>query len=160
MKKWDEVIKEGLYMYVHKEGYAYFYGAKGQVLTENVMNALISAEPKYFARYNDQQLQNIKNYSRGKIGFDCSGFVGKLTGCNTYSGAQFEQCKNKTDLVHGLAGNLVWKPGHIGIDIGYGYFLDMPCEGQSVRLGKLSESTFQQSGSLVNYVNYEGANNR
>ena len=48
-----EVIKKALNMFYHRDEYAYFYGAKGQVLTDEVMNTLISLEPEYFFKvYN------------------------------------------------------------------------------------------------------------
>lgn len=47
-------------MFYHRDEYAYFYGAKGQVLTDEVMNTLISLEPAYFQSIQHRNLQLIK----------------------------------------------------------------------------------------------------
>ena len=160
MKTWDSVIKQALYMYVHRDQYAYFYGAKGQVLTDSVMQALIDAEPQHFARFTKEELQCIKDFSRNRVGFDCSGYIGYLTGDWSYSGAQISHCRNvTTDLVAGPAGSLLYKYGHIGLDIGYGYFLHMPREGESIIMGKILEYNWTETGQS-NYINYEGSDNR
>ena len=163
MKSWDQVIKEALYMHVHKDEYAYFYGAKGQKLTDAVMTALWDAEPEYFKRYDEKQKKAIFKYSRNKTGYDCSGFIGKITGCNTYSGAIWSRCSKKTsDLYAGPAGSILWKPGHVALDIGYGFGVEMAAEGSSVEMFRISEQygRFQQTGQLVTYIDYTGATNR
>lgn len=96
MKKWDDVIKDALQMFVDRDKYCYFYGAKGQKMTDANMDALIKAEPKYFSQYTSEQLTQIKNYSRGKIGLDCSGFVGLVMQDRVWSGLLLEHCTYKT----------------------------------------------------------------
>lgn len=163
MKSWDQVIKEGLYMLMHADEYAYFYGAKGQKLTESVMEALWNAEPDYFKKYDEKQKKAIFKFSKNKTGFDCSGFIGKLTGCNTYSGAIWSRCSKKTaDLFAGPAGSILWKPGHVALDIGYGFGMEMGAEMHTVELFRISEQRgrFQQTGQLVSYIDYTGATNR
>lgn len=163
MKSWDQVIKEALFMHVHKDEYAYFYGAKGQKLTDAVMNALWDAEPEYFKRYDEKQKKAIFKYSRNKTGYDCSGFIGKITGCNTYSGAIWSRCSKKTaNLYAGPAASILWKPGHVALDIGYGFGVEMAAEGSSVEMFRISEQAgrFQQTGQLVTYIDYTGATNR
>jgi len=54
-KSWYQVVKDGLHMYKDRDKYAYFYGAKGQVLTQKVMENLWAAEPDYFKRYNAEE---------------------------------------------------------------------------------------------------------
>lgn len=163
MKTWDEVVKAALEIHLHKDQYAYFYGAKGQVLTDAVMNALWNAEPKYFKKYTAAQKKAIFDYSRGKIGLDCSGFTARVTGCNTWSGEQWNRCTNKkTDLALGPAGSLLYFPGHVGLDIGYGYYLHFPSEGKSCELGRFKENTcpWTGTGMLTGYIDYNGATNR
>lgn len=161
MKKYDEAIKKALEMHTHKDQYCYFFGAKGQVMTDQTMDALIKAEPAYFSKYSAKQLQDIKNFSRGKIGFDCSGFVKYITGCSAwYSAAQWAQCTNKTsDLAQGVAGSILYKTGHIGIDIGWGFFVHVPVEGQSVEIGRIKEYNWTGSGQ-INCLDYTGADGR
>ena len=94
MKTWDTAIKKALYMYVHRNEYAYFYGAKGEVLTENYMDMLIRMYPNHFKQYTPAQLRQIKNYSIGKIGYDCSGFITACTGAQGNSAMQLDSCNN------------------------------------------------------------------
>ena len=161
MRTWDQAIKQALYMYVHRNQYAYFYGAKGQVLTEGVMNSLIDCYPQHFnGRYSKEELDAVKLFSKGKIGFDCSGFTEYCTGTPGSSAMQISECYNVSgDLVQGVAGSLLYKKGHIGLDIGYGYFLHMPHEGDSIILGKILEYDWTTTGQS-NYINYKGADSR
>lgn len=162
MKSWRDVIKEGLAMHVHADQYAYFYGAKGQKLTDSVMEALWQAEPEYFKRYDEKQKKAIFKYSRNKIGYDCSGFIGKITGCNTYSGAIWSRCSKKSkNLYLGPAGSILWKPGHVALDIGLGFGIEMGAEGHSVEMFRISENLnrFEGTGQLVTYIDYTGADN-
>lgn len=158
MIKWSDAIKKALNAHYHDSEYAYFYGAKGQILTDEVMESLWNAEPNYFARYNADQKKYIFDYSRNRIGYDCSGFIGALVDDMSYSGQQISNCSAITTPKDGVAGSLLWKPGHIGIDIGYGYFIHMPEEGRSVCIGKISEYDWKQSGRHKN-VDYTGATN-
>ena len=163
MKTWDQVIKDGLYYLLHADRFAYFYGAKGTYLSESAMQALWDAEPSYFRKYSEADKKYIFDYSRGKIGYDCSGFIAKLTGCNTYSGAIWSRCTDKTlNPFEGPAGSILWKPGHVGLDIGYGYYIAFNSEGHSCQLGRISENVikWEGSGKLSGYIDYEGATNR
>lgn len=157
---WDEAIKKALEVLQHKDQYAYFMGAKGEVLTDARMDLLMNVYKDYFSKYTAAEKQDIKNWSRGKIGFDCSGFVGYCIGDHSYSGSQIDHCKKKTTiLANGVAGSVLWKPGHVGLDIGYGFFLHFPVEKQSCTLGRIREYNWQLSGES-SYVNYTGADAR
>jgi len=166
-------IQRGLNAYRNRDAYAYFYGAKGQMLTDAVMEALWQAEPAYFARYNATQKKEIFNNSRGKIGYDCSGFTGWVcTGDHQYSTGQINNCSVITTPALGVAGSLLYttfggKGRHIGIDIGYGYCLDMGYEStnaivasnnHSVRLTRIAETAWEKSGQS-NVLDYTGASN-
>lgn len=156
-----KVIQNAFNVYYKRDGYAYFYGAKGQILTDQVMDALINAEPEYFKKYSPQQLKDIKDYSRNKIGLDCSGFIALVSGVQGYSTSLYENSKNKTTPHDGTEGNILYTTfggtgRHIGLDIGYGYFMDMPIEGQTVRFGKISEYKWEKSGQLFG-IDYTGA---
>ena len=156
-----EVIKKALRMLYESGKYAYFYGAKGQVLTDETMNALISAEPTYFAKYTTQQLEEIKAYSRGKIGYDCSGFVSAVVGVENYSTGHYHAGAEKTTPLLGTEGNGLYttfggKGRHVGIDIGYGFFLHMPSEMHTVTLGRIADYNWEHSFHFAN-VDYKGA---
>lgn len=160
LKTWDEVIKEALYVHTHKENYCYIYGAKWEVMTEEKIRALMNYYTSYFSRYTAAQKEEIVKKSVGKIGSDCSGFIQHLTGDATYSGAQYQHCLNKsTNLAAGPAGSILWKQGHIGLDIGYGYFLHFPTELKSCEIGKISEYVWTNTG-LSPYIDYTGADAR
>lgn len=163
MKTWDQVIKDALYYLVHKDEYAYFYGAKGQVLTNEMMDYLIASEPNYWKRYSSDTIQKIKSFSFMKTGFDCSGYIGQVTGCRAWSGSIWERCTHKsTNLYSGPAASILWKPAHVALDMGYGYFLHFPSELHSCEIGRISENAnfFQGTGMLKTFINYEGATNR
>lgn len=177
MRKWDEAIKNGMRAYTQRENYAYFYGAKGQTLTDAVMDRLIAASPVYFARYSAAEIEQIKRNSRGKIGYDCSGFVGWVcTGDQCYSTGQFGHSTYRTqDLAAGVAGSCLYTTWggsgrHIGIDIGYGYCLDMAYESTDaniaagragIRLYKISDNIVPWEWSFQsNVIDYTGADAR
>lgn len=160
---WDDAIKKGLEVLTYKDNYAYFYGAKGAVLTDVIMNSLWDAYPEY-----NKQYENIKkaifDYSRGKVGFDCSGFVGMIVGePYTYSTGIFEHCdKVGTNLFEGVAGSILYKPDprHIGIDIGYGFGLHFPNYMRSCEMFRIKDyKEFKYTGEHRN-IDYNGATNR
>lgn len=161
MKTYYKVIQKALNVMYHRSEYAYFYGAKGQKLTDEVMDALINAEPVYFSQYSPQELNAIKAFSRNKVGLDCSGFITYISDEVGYSVSLYENCKVKTTPFLGVEGSLLFttKGGvgrHVGIDIGYGYFLHFPKEGRTCELGKISDYGWEKSGQLE-HIDYTGA---
>lgn len=168
---WATAVKQAIMMYRNKEKYAYFYGAKGQVLTDVVMEQLWASEPAYFAQYNAAQKRQIFNYSRGKIGYDCSGFVCAClegTGVHTYSLGLWQRCKNKSrSIANGVAGSILIvgadgsdRGRHVGLDVGLGYFMHMGKELQTVKLERFAESSYlwEQCGQ-IDVIDYTGATN-
>ncbi len=158
-----KVIQNALNIYFNREKYCYFYAAKGQVLTDPLMDALIACEPDYWKRYTPERIAEIKNYSRGKIGLDCSGFINACTGQEKYSAAYYEQTKNKTTPTNGTEGNLLYtthggRGRHVGLDIGYGFYLSFDREGETCHFGKISAYRWEHSGQLSD-VDYTGAKN-
>ena len=156
-----QVIQNALNMYLHRDKFAYFYGAKGQVLTDAVMQTLVQCEPNYFAQYSTEQMQQIYNYSRGKTGFDCSGFITFISRLTGYSTSLYTTSQNKTTPHNGTEGNILYTEfngsgRHIGLDIGYGYYLHMRKELNSVEFGKISDYAWEHSGQLYG-IDYTGA---
>lgn len=125
-----EVIKKALYMFYHRDEYAYFYGAKGQVLTDEVMNTLISLEPAYFQSIQHRNLQLIKLSRVVKSDLIVAAsylplWVCKITALDTIMMGQknntaFRHRRKRVVFIFGGKGR------HVGIDIGYGFFLHMP----------------------------------
>lgn len=145
MITWAEAIINGIKAFQEREKYAYFYGAKGQVLDTRTMEALWSAEPGYFSRYSKQEKEQIFANSYMRIGLDCSGFTGWVcTGDKTYSTGQFGHRTSATqNLAQGVAGSLLYTTygntgRHIGIDIGGGAYLHCVAEAteKNIKLGK------------------------
>lgn len=153
------LLRNAYKVYVQRENYAYFYGAKNVVLTDSVMRDLVSAYwDEHFSRYDNKQLEVISNYSRGKIGLDCSGLITLISGIYGSSGQLFDACTKKTSIVDGKAGSLVWRPGHVGIDIGYGYCMHIPSEMHTLEIAKLQTIGFEKSGELPGYDYSEAIN--
>lgn len=155
-----KLIQNALSVLNEKDRYAYFYGAKGQILTDDVMDTLIRLETGYFSRYDENTLNQIKDYSRNKIGLDCSGFITDISGIVGYSIGMYEKCPIKTTPRLGVEGSLLFTTfnntgRHVGIDIGYGYFLHFPKELHSCEIGKISEYPWEHSGTLegIDYTN-------
>lgn len=150
-----DIVKRALYWYDNRENVAYFMGAKGEVLTDRHMDELIKWYPDYFAQYSAEDIKRIKDYSRGKIGFDCSGLVSDCAGlAGLSSWSLWDRTKNRTTVKDCKAGSFLWRPGHIGIDIGYGHFVDIPKEMQTVRIMPNSAGTFTHGGEYIN-ANYD-----
>lgn len=156
MISWTTVVKNGLNMLVHSGEYAYFYGAKGEKLDRETMERLYTTYQNRYAGWSTDEKERLFAYCEGKIGYDCSGFVGVLTGDMSYSGAQIGHCLIKTTPQGGVAGSVLYKNGHVGIDIGYGYFLHMPSEFRTIEIGKISEYDWEKSGEH-GYIDYIGA---
>lgn len=156
MISWITVVKNGLNMLVHSGEYAYFYGAKGEKLDRETMERLYTTYQNRYAGWSTNEKERLFAYCEGKIGYDCSGFVGTLTGDMSYSGAQIGHCLIKTTPQDGVAGSVLYKNGHVGIDIGYGYFLHMPAEFRTIEIGKISEYDWEKSGEH-GYIDYIGA---
>lgn len=156
MVKWIDVVKNGLKMLVNKDEYCYFYGAKGEKMDRETMERLYTAYPARYTEWTAEEKERLFDFCEGKIGYDCSGFIGALVDDMTYSGALISHCLYTTTPAGGVAGSLLYKSGHIGIDIGYGYFLHMPSEFHSVEIGKIGEYDWATSGEHTN-VDYTGA---
>ena len=162
MRTWDEVVKKALEVYLHRDEYAYWYGAKGEVLTDEVMDELIAEEPVFFSKYTPSQIRQFKDFARGKIGLDCSGFVGLCTGINSWSNGLWNLCYDKSsDVYQAVAGALLWMPGHVGLDIGYGFGLDFPRMGSTCELFRHKEHSRNWTGcGKLKGIDYDGSDNR
>ena len=134
--KWDEAVKRALRAYLSRDRYCYLYGAKGKRIScRGDVLSFFLAEPGYFSRYSAEEKEQIIRNSLGKTAYDCSGFTGWLcTGDRQYSAGQLACATYRTaDLASGIAGSLLYTSyggtgRHVGIDMGYGFCLDMACE--------------------------------
>lgn len=169
-KLWSKAVDDGIKAFKSGE-YVYFYGAKCIRLGDDNMDYLIKAEPAYFSRYTAEEIRQIKNNSRGKIGVDCSGFVGWVcTGDKQWSTGQINNCSKYTSVKDGNTGSILYttwggKGRHIGIDIGNGYCLQAGYESTDANvkagragifLSSVFDTAWEKSGES-NAVNYSGA---
>ena len=153
------LLRAAFKLYVMRWRYIYFYGAKGELLTEPVMNQLIEAYPEFYGKFSLAELEEIKRVSRGKIGVDCSGFITLISGIYGSSAMLWDKCVDKTTPKEGKAGYMLYKKGHVGIDIGYGYLMEIGTIKETFTISKISDRDFTGSGALPNYdyrkaVNY------
>lgn len=144
-----EAIKNAWRWWDQRDAICYFFGAKFSVLDDALMNYLIEHEWWYFKQYDDPTLDRIKDWSRGKIGTDCSGFVCKIIGCDMINSATlWSRCLNKTTVKGCKAGSLLYFPGHIGIDIGFGRCMHIGRELETIRLESNSIQRWEGGGEL------------
>lgn len=151
--------------------YVYFYGAKDILLTKEVMEYLIAAEPKYFSRYSKAQLEQIKRNSIGRRGVDCSAVTGWLgTGDKQYSAGQIGNCYQYNKISEGPAGSLLYTSWggagrHIGMDVGSGLCVQAGWEStdENIRLKRagiflspIKDTAWEMSG-MSTFVDYSGA---
>ena len=134
------ILRKAFKMYVNRFRYAYFYGAKGEILTEKKMDELIAIYwNDYYSRFSPQTLEEIKRYSKGKIGIDCSGFLTKITGLYGSSSMLYDVTVDKTSVENGKAGYMLYKQGHCGVDIGYGYCMHIGSSGSTIEIAKIQD---------------------
>ena len=160
MKRWDDVIKNALKMLVHADRYAYLFGCDGQIGTDALVDKQVALYPDHF---RGMDIKALKDYVRGKWCYDCSGAVHTWFGApDMYSGALINACTNvSSNLKAGVAGSVLYKNGHVGLDIGYGYFVHFPAEFRSIEIGKISEfGKWEKTGRLTKYCDYNGADAR
>lgn len=157
-----EVSARALEMYNNREKYAYLYGTKGQIGTDDFVRSMFAVYPDYFAKYSAAQKEDIVNYCRGKILYDCSGFVCECAGIpDVYSGKLLDDGSRKTkNMLDGKEGWLCYKKGHVGIDRGDGTFLHIFGEMHTIEPKRFSDYdwTDQCRISGVDY-SYEDAQN-
>lgn len=162
MKQFFILLRTAFKLYVNRDKYIYFYGAKGETLTDGIMNAFIEAYPSYYKRFTKEELAKFKNQARGKIGLDCSGFITAISGIYGNSAMIYEACPKKTTVANGKAGSFLFKRGdgvnHCGLDIGYGYCMHIGSMGKTIEIAKIQAVGFTMSGELPEY-DYSGATN-
>ena len=159
---WDKVVKNALKIYYERDKYAYFYDAKGCILTDETMDYLISIHPEHFSKFSAEQIKQIKDFSRGKIGYDCTGYVYAVT--EGLIGGRADDIYNSApkkwpNAYDNYAGTMLHKKGHAGIDLGYGFFLHFRTEGHTCELGWSRDYNWENSCTFYG-VDYEGADAR
>lgn len=106
-----------------KIGTPYVYGAKGEVLTQAVLDRLARESPGMFtAGYKAKAKRYI-----GRRCVDCSGLLSWYTGVQRGSYNYHDTAVKRVPIAglnESMVGWAVWKPGHIGVYIGGGYCIE------------------------------------
>lgn len=172
-RSWFKVVQKAFEIFNNRSKYAYFLGAKGIRLTDDNMNYLWNENKTYLnGKFSAEEKRQIFENSRGKIGYDCSGFYCACTGENDYSTGLYNNRAKETSLVDGVAGQGLYTTWggtgygrHIGLDVGYGYFMDcayfstdanIAKKRDSIRFGKISDVAWEHSFQSKN-INYNGS---
>lgn len=126
----------------NKIGIAYAYGAKGEVLTEQVLERLIRNNPsQYTANYIDKTKKNL-----GRVCVDCSGLISWYTGIERSSAGYFDTAKKKvlvSNLDESMKGWAMWKRNHIGIYVGSGKCVEAKGVDYGVVLSDVRETSWE-----------------
>lgn len=150
-KDWNDVVKMAKELLYRADEYMYCLGGQGE-LQEHLTGKI-----KYY--YGLSLAAWSFRYGTGKKLLDCSGLVnlcaGKSRNCTSATYAQTPGVAP----VEGLAGYVLWKPGHVGIDIGHGFFIHIPTIGHTVELGKIAEYDWKSSHPIPG-VDYSGSDAR
>lgn len=106
-----------------KLGTPYVYGAKGEVLTQTILDRLARENPgTYTSTYKAKAARYI-----GQRCTDCSGLISWYTGVLRGSYNYHDTAVERVDIDHlneSMTGWALWKPGHIGVYIGDGYCIE------------------------------------
>lgn len=170
-RKWSEVVNLAIKAYRSKE-YVYLYGAKNVKLTsEAQIREYFKREPAYFAKYSEEEKNQIIRNSLGKIAADCSGFVGWVcTGDQQYSIGQINNCSKYNTLQAGPTGSILFTTWggtgrHIGLDVGNGLCMHIGWEStdRAIREGRagilfepITARAWEKSGES-RVVDYKGS---
>lgn len=164
MITWDRVIKNALAIYNHRDQYTYCLGGCGERVEDQKIRDLYNYY--YQNGYKEKMGMNYEQWAKvnaGKRCFDCSGFVAYCCGHTKHdlSSWDYGSMKKNASLAAGVAGSALWFKGHVGLDMGYGYFLHFPGYNRTCEFGNIAEfSGVWTSSHLINGVDYAGSDAR
>lgn len=171
LSDWDFVRTNAIRLYANRDGFAYLYGGNGEYIkTKDEAAAIVarmwSAYPSHFqaaviktGHSRDELIEHIT----GKRVMDCSALV-----CYVSQGTAWGKLAVKYDLnssglitvshdittpARGVCGGVLWKSGHVGIDVSGGCFVEAANEFIDIRLRPISGAGFTKSGRLP-WVDY------
>lgn len=175
---WSHMINRALWLFTHRAEITYNLGCSGEVVGRDKI-----VENNFFYYYQQSEWHDriggsIPGWSpdwsvqrawqawsdlhRGKMCFDCSGFICWCMGwegVHKYSSWDFGNMPKQNSLAEGVAGSVAWKQGHVGLDIGYAATLSIGSYGGTINLKMLADDGWTSS-HLITGVDYTGANNR
>ncbi len=138
----------------------YLYGGDGRIATEAYIAALMASYPNHF-RSAGYTLDELVKHLKGVHVLDCSQLIVSLTDAprDMSSGTLLAQCTERTTPEDGVEGSLLWKPGHVALDIGRGFCLEMVGEMRDLQINRIAGRGFTTSARLP-WVDYTGASNK
>lgn len=180
-KTWAHCVRDARLIYLHRDKFAYLYGANGEKPTtyaeaKALVDSLWAAYPSHFQQYvisAGKTKNQLIYHIIGKICYDCSSFVCAVTQSEgsiynlkvqkDYNSTMLKQAFSKqTSLAEGYWGSVLWKQGHVGMDVGNGLAIDFAAEFVDCREYRFidadSPTKFACSGQ-VPWVDYSGAIN-
>ena len=145
-----EAIQKFYDLYFGRDKIAYWMGAKGEILTRKRMQELVDAYWDYFKKYDPDRLEELMRWSEGKIGFDCSGLVCACFGTpyEMSSWTLREHMVRTVGVKECKAGSILWFPGHVEIDLGFGATGGIRSEGKTIEINDNGVGGFQLGGEL------------
>lgn len=169
---WQEVLQNGqslidfqlrYYAQTGRPYATYLWGGDGQRADDDLVYRLYKTYPWHFDQVLKQKgktLQQLMDHVRGTFVFDCSGLACVMSESpyDMASGSLWNNCIKKTNPVDGPKASLLWKEGHVGLDMGTGYVLEMVGEFDDLRLSRIRSRDFTKSGQLP-WIDYTGAGN-
>ena len=178
--KWYEMLQRLFFLYDNKEGITYNLGCSGEVagrdkiVEDNFKYYYSSTKPGEEKWHDvignsipgwketdtaDQAWKKFLKVNKGKMCFDCSGLVCWICGYegrHVWSSWTLGSMKPETTVSGGVAGSCLFKPGHVGIDFGFGQAMDIPTYGQSLRIRSNKDGGWTKSVQ-INGIDYTGA---
>lgn len=144
-----EAVQRFYDFYFARDGIAYWMGAKGELLTRDRMLELISWNPEYFYnKYTPERLEELMRWSEGKIGFDCSGLMCACfqTPYQMSSWTLREHMSKVSPVKECKGGSILWKPGHVEIDLSFGATGGIRSEGKTIEINDNGVGGFELGG--------------
>lgn len=143
-----EAVQRFYDFYFARDTIAYWMGAKGEILTYERMRELVAAYPDYFSRYSSDQLESLMWWSAGKMGFDCSGLMCACfrTPYEMSSWTLREHMAVTHPVKECKAGSILWKPGHVEVDLGFGATGGIRSEGKTIEINDNGVGGFELGG--------------
>ena len=158
-------------LYVNRDGFAYLYGGNGEYLkTRAEAAALVNKLWGMYASHFTASViktghtkEELIDHVTGKIVLDCSALVCYVTQSTTWGSLKVKYDLNSSGIItashdittpkQGVVGGVLWKQGHVGIDVGGGCFVEAANEFVDIRMRNISEAGFTKSGRLP-WVDY------
>ena len=180
MKTWAHCVRDARLIYINRDRFAYLFGANGEcpktfAEAQALVNELWSMYPDHFQKYvidKGHTKTELIWHIVGKICLDCSAFICYVTQCEASdiyhlkvvtdmnSATLHNSCTIHTSLQAGLWGSLLWKNGHVALDVGNGLAIDFAAEFVDCREYRFIDpdtSTWFADSSPMPWVDYKGS---